>query len=417
MVSEMRFLGCSAALIALVLCACGGSDASPVPTPAPTPAPTPVVTPTPTPTATPTPVPTPEGFVANPAVLSENSALYGKRLYQGVPSIARTGSRIWAAWMSDISLTSANPEAPGNFIVLRYSDDFGLNWSTERYLVPADRRIDRALDPMLWAAPDGTLWVMYAQSGKGQIFDNQLGIWVSVVDAPASASPQFRPGVRLTDGSPGRPFQIDGKWYLFGNYWRVPGPPVYPERAGRNLFQINVANRSLQYMSRLPEGPYVTHDETAAIEKRDGSVLAQWRTLEGIYQSTSLDRGMTWSQPSKFTVVQSDIARHTIVRTPRGRLMMVLNLGITVYRRTNMTILLSDDDGQTWPHRLLLDNRSDVSYPDVTFDDQGNIYILYDHERTIYVGSGAREILLAKVSEAAIVSGNATVERRIVSKP
>jgi len=54
--------GSAAAVLALLLTSCGGSDnndAAPTPTPTPTPAPTPTPTPTPTPAPTPTPTPTP----------------------------------------------------------------------------------------------------------------------------------------------------------------------------------------------------------------------------------------------------------------------------------------------------------------------------------------------------------------------
>ena len=32
--------------------------------------------------------------------------------------------------------------------------------------------------------------------------------------------------------------------------------------------------------------------------------------------------------------------------------------------RSHLTALLSEDDGQTWPYYLLLDERNEVSYPD-----------------------------------------------------
>ena len=39
--------------------------------------------------------------------------------------------------------------------------------------------------------------------------------------------------------------------------------------------------------------------------------------------------------------------------------------------------VLSDDDGVTWQHKLLLDERNEVSYPDAV-EHNGFIYIIYD---------------------------------------
>ena len=60
----------------------------------------------------------------------------------------------------------------------------------------------------------------------------------------------------------------------------------------------------------------------------------------------------------------------------------------------------STDDGKTWRGYLTLDERSGVSYPDITEDMDGNIYIIYDYNR--YTN---KEILLAVVKESDILVG------------
>ncbi len=73
-------------------------------------------------------------------------------------------------------------------------------------------------------------------------------------------------------------------------------------------------------------------------------------------------------------------------------------------------IIMSDDDEKTWPHRLLLDDRNEVSYPDAV-EHNGFIYIIYDRERgdvkrsLDQVYGDAREILMAKGSEEDILAG------------
>ena len=85
-------------------------------------------------------------------------------------------------------------------------------------------------------------------------------------------------------------------------------------------------------------------------------------------------------------------------------------------KRNNLTALLSEDDGKTWPYKLLLDGRNDVSYPDAVEAADGYIYITYDRERGCFkedlatAMADAREILMAKITEKDILAGQLTDE-------
>ena len=78
--------------------------------------------------------------------------------------------------------------------------------------------------------------------------------------------------------------------------------------------------------------------------------------------------------------------------------------------RTNMTIALSDDDGATWKHKVCIDTRQSISYPDAQEKD-GVIYMTYDYKRT-----SEREILFAKFTEDDVISKK-DIEISTVSKP
>ena len=94
--------------------------------------------------------------------------------------------------------------------------------------------------------------------------------------------------------------------------------------------------------------------------------------------------------------------------------------------RNNLTAMLSEDDGATWPYRLLLDGRNGVSYPDMGVSPDGSLYIIYDRERGGYkkqfadARAEAREILLSKITEEDIIAGQLVTDgsflRKIVSK-
>ena len=73
--------------------------------------------------------------------------------------------------------------------------------------------------------------------------------------------------------------------------------------------------------------------------------------------------------------------------------------------RNRIAAFLSDDDGETWPYSLLLDERPSVSYPDVAECPDGSILCIYDRER---VSMG--EILMARFTEEDICAGEMVTE-------
>jgi hypothetical protein len=83
---------------------------------------------------------------------------------------------------------------------------------------------------------------------------------------------------------------------------------------------------------------------------------------------------------------------------PSGRLLLLNHYDFN--GRNNLYAMLSDDDGETWPHKLLLDERDNVSYPDAAIRPGGEINIIYDRERY-----GASEILTARITENEILGG------------
>jgi len=143
--------------------------------------------------------------------------------------------------------------------------------------------------------------------------------------------------------------------------------------------------------------PERVFDEHMIVERRDGSLRMLVRTLHGIGESVSTDRGRTWS-PGRDSGLGGPCSRFFIRRLQSGRLLLINHYEFT--GRNNLTALLSDDDGATWPHHLLLDARAEVSYPDGIQAPDGTIHIIYDRER-----HGAREILLASFTEDDVLAG------------
>lgn len=147
------------------------------------------------------------------------------------------------------------------------------------------------------------------------------------------------------------------------------------------------------------------------VERRDGTLWMLGRPQYGIGQSESVDGGVTWTAGHPTAITGPD-SRFHIRRLPSGRLLLINHYQFT--KRSHLSALLSDDDGRTWPHHLLLDERETVSYPDVALSSDGAIYVVYDRDR-----KADGDILCARITESDILSGAFTSEgsftRRIIS--
>ncbi len=387
----MRAIFGAGAMLVLMLGGCGGENnqASSPPSTSSSP------TPSPTPTPTPVPAVVNDSYVRVAGVPSLDSATYGTRTFQGLPSLARVGNRIWTVWFGDTVVPGG--EATGNFLILRYSDDGGVKWSREFYLVPANRQTDRILDSRLWLAPDGKLWVIYPQAGNSVSHDGQFGTWVAVIPNPLDEMPEFEPGVFLADGVTTRPFRYNDGWLVPIDY--PFAGPRFPERAGMHVYKIDVANRRVAKLTTVPRVIGADYNEPNLVQLRNGGLFSQSRSNGWISENRTDGTSLTWPAAIRFSAFTSATSRTALARSPTGRLVMVFNQRADGHNRADMTIAFSDDDGLTWPYSAIFDNRTGVSYPDIDFDANGDVLVVYDYFRW------RGKVLLARIDEQSIVDG------------
>jgi len=141
------------------------------------------------------------------------------------------------------------------------------------------------------------------------------------------------------------------------------------------------------------------------------------RTISGIGESTSTDRGVTWSPmvPSKILHASS---RFFIRRLNSGNLLLVKHGPIAVKTdRSHLMAFISKDDGASWSRGLLLDERPGVSYPDGQQLEDGRIILTYDYNRTkeqfIMMTSFSEDDILSSEYDSKIVE--VFKNRRIIS--
>ena len=105
--------------------------------------------------------------------------------------------------------------------------------------------------------------------------------------------------------------------------------------------------------------------------------------------------GKVW-RASPDAVLPGPCSRFHLRRLRSGRLLLINHHQFT--GRNRLTAFLSEDDGATWPHTLVLDERSDVSYPDAVETPEGEILVIYDRKR-----NEEGEILLQSLAEEDIL--------------
>ena len=95
--------------------------------------------------------------------------------------------------------------------------------------------------------------------------------------------------------------------------------------------------------------------------------------------STSDDYGRTWS-PVERTSIPNPNSGLDAVRLRDGRIVLVCNP--VREGRTPLAVLVSDDNGATWPRRVDLETApGEYSYPSVIQADDGRVHVVATHQR------------------------------------
>lgn len=265
-----------------------------------------------------------------------------------------------------------------------------------RFVVQAEERF----------APKGRLWQSApsaAQTSSGRIF------CAYSADNDSAGEETSNYNICAYSDNGGLDFKL--AFYVFHEH-DVRISETLPGYEKVSVWQSTDQGRTLSYLGGA-EDPTPSFNENTVYERSDGRLVMLFRTdprSGGIKRCGSSDGGRTWSEPLPF-ILPGPSSRFMVSRFPSGALLIVTHHQFN--GRNNLTALLSDDDGQTFPHSLLIDGRNDVSYPSGNIGKDGRVTLAYDQERT-----GAREILLASFTEEDIRNGSFgkdSYTKRIVS--
>ncbi|MDQ3814475.1 MAG: glycoside hydrolase, partial [Armatimonadota bacterium] len=112
----------------------------------------------------------------DPFVISTDSAVYGTRVSQQIPAIARVGQRWFCIWYGvNKGAPGTSGEGSGCYNILALSDDNCRTWKEIAYFIPNPKvAAQSVIDPRLTATPEGPLLILIPVSGqKGR----QRSVW------------------------------------------------------------------------------------------------------------------------------------------------------------------------------------------------------------------------------------------------
>lgn len=365
------------------------------------------------------------------------------RLFQGCPQVEISeGGRLWATWFGSNVQAERAPYHHDQFSVISTSGDDGKTWKEVFVFDPNELLGGGASDPLLWKDSQGNIRFIGHRNidFKGQ-------------DEFASSAWEFTmldPEDEHTDWSEPR---------LLGNKnLSIMKPLIFPDGTimrsmddfkfvgspdkERIRFLKEDVDGKPVFISALPADADASFAEQMPIIRGDGSLFTFYRARKGQKFAESSDGGKTWT-PGGYYPMQFSINTKCILKTlPSGRVLLVANdvqmkeeNGKNVYyytdkngkhrplekhktARTRMTAYLSDDDGKTFPHKMLLCDDGQISYPSATLGKDGSIYLVYDQGRGVI---GQHTIFLSKITEVDILAGELVNDQSflntIVSRP
>jgi sialidase-1 len=319
--------------------------------------------------------------------------------------------RLWTCW-------AGGQDGPDAYLVGSYSDDQGKSWRDPVFVIDPQAhglKMGTRLGAF-WCDPKGRLWLFFHQSVG--MFDGSCSNWFVRCDDPDAEKPLWTDPIYIGFGaSINKPIvRKNGEWILPVSLWErwhidKPFADLHHELdsvRGADVFVSNDEGTSWRYRG----GNIFKHscfNEHSVVEKQDGTLWMLSRCEKEIAQSVSTDGGKTWQpQMTFFPHVNSK----AVFRGLKSGNLLVIKHGTTMDThggdsrptsqkgRSHLTAFLSTDEGKTWSGGLLLDERSNVSYPDIAQAPNGDIYVHYDRERT-----GAAEILFAHFREEDVQAG------------
>jgi len=351
------------------------------------------------------------------------------RTCTGVASMTITrGGRLWAAWYVGTTRGAKIETCPNAYVVVSTSGDGGKTWKEALALDPDGPGNLKAVDPRPWVDPKGRLWIIFhiTTNGVSHTLQNKKA-WAITADDAETETPSWSRPSHIADG-----VMINKPVVLANGDWLFAAHDRKSVKMGLLKAVVSEDNGQTFKVRGQVEASHELHGiEPMPVERKDGSLWMLIRTgnagdldtPQGIAESFSTDRGVTWSAPRP-SAIKHTASRFHISRLQSGNLLLVkhsaINVDLTTVgrkMRRELTAFLSQDDGKSWSTGLMIDARVGCSYPDAQQTADGTIYLIWDYNR-----SKDQEILMTTLREEDVLAANdeaaarVKANRKLVSK-
>lgn len=240
-------------------------------------------------------------------------------------------------------------------------------WATPKKLVDTPQKADG--NPVLWTAPDGTVWLFFVTL-QGQGWSSALLFAMHSRDGGETwESPQLLSAIQGTMPRT-KPLALrDGAWLL----------PLYDERRWHPLFWRSEDGGKTWQEVAVPMRRFRCI-QPAVVELSTGQLVAYCRSTAGvIVRLTSDNGGRHWSDPEP-TVLPNPNSAVDLVRCPDGALVLAMNDHRS--DRTPLSIAFSPDETERWTViRDLEVGAGEFSYPCLLTTSDGFVHCVYTYRR------------------------------------
>jgi predicted neuraminidase len=256
-------------------------------------------------------------------------------------------------------------------------------------------------NPLLFRDKTGTLWLFYKMGPSvpawtGAYLKSRDGgvSWSSPVMLPAGLiGPAKNKPITLSNGNIlcGTSNETWRSWACWveassdgGRSWTRHGPIVAPGAGAYEVSTEKIVSAVWDEVSgnlRLPQ-QFSGVIQPTLWEYAPGRVKMLMRSTQRVgcvCASRSDDYGRTWSSAERVPIPNPNSGLDA-VRLHDGRIVLVCNP--VREGRTPLSVLVSDDNGATWPRRLDLEtNPGEYSYPSIIQAEDGQVHVVATHQR------------------------------------
>ena len=254
-------------------------------------------------------------------------------------------------------------------------------------------------NPVLYRAPQGAIWLYYkvgptVPAWTGMVIRSQDNghSWSSPTMLPAGLlGPAKNKPITLSNGDilSGTSSETWQSWACWveisedgGHSWTKYGPITAPDDVNTDRSDHISAVWNEESQTLLLPQAHIGVIQPAVWENEPGRVrmvMRATRRVGTVLLAASDDYGRSWSSAQPLDIPHPNSGLDA-ARLPDGRIVLACNP--VREGRTPLSLLISSDNGDTWPQRIDLETEpGEYSYPSVIATDTGQVHVVFTDDR------------------------------------